>query len=612
MHELYLIVINVMLHYIPSNHSLTEAVVEESMGVNVDEVAVNKDDDNKVQRMLYFTKNKRIRQRITVMFKAMPLEYPLPRKIGLNNYFILDWKAPKPLALAKRHLPTFDGYVFTGWICCDGVMHVTTGNTSIVRCCGSRTYNSTIQLCCAGSDPADASVHNVSDPSLYGCCGLNVYAKSTQYCDELTTTVMYNIRRHRKSRSLTCTEGGCCDGKYVAFGKEDLTPNSDVFGCGCCGKVAYNVLTEECCSPEMESIARKGEICCNGKAVSARGGMVCCGGEAINLHNKRCCHKYGRKGRLLKESPYSLATEQCCGGEVVNGSVPCCNQKWPMNPKRQVCCPYHGPQNKTNHLQDACCEDQWTSFVQPYNSKTEVCIQNEVAKRDTMCEDGMALCGTTCYHPDTAICCSDVRVYSKLTDGDKCCGGEAYFTWSQSCCNGHLYNTSLLKCCCNGKIPYDPFTEKCLERKKRPTSCKVVGCPAHISSKGQLLKIKEHLLTNKWLVAKARSVVKPKLGDDFIQFLAVIVSSKEKKNIRIKVLRGCSPTIGKHKVVFLLRSEKVRRHKTLLIATQGDYILKRKGFYQRAKKCINLLLKGRPPRKNNECKTLFKRKIDIF
>ena len=48
MHELYLIVINVMLHYIPSNHSLTEAVVEESMGVNVDEVAVNKDDyDNK-------------------------------------------------------------------------------------------------------------------------------------------------------------------------------------------------------------------------------------------------------------------------------------------------------------------------------------------------------------------------------------------------------------------------------------------------------------------------------------------------------------------------------------------------------------------------------------
>ena len=54
-------------------------------------------------------------------------------------------------------------------------------------------------------------------------------------------------------------------GKYVAFGKEDLTPNSDVFGCGCCGKVAYNVLTEECCSPEMESIARKGEICCNGE-----------------------------------------------------------------------------------------------------------------------------------------------------------------------------------------------------------------------------------------------------------------------------------------------------------------------------------------------------------
>ncbi|KAK2145764.1 hypothetical protein LSH36_659g00008 [Paralvinella palmiformis] len=33
--------------YKPSNHSLTEASVEESIGVNFDEVAVNKDDDNK-------------------------------------------------------------------------------------------------------------------------------------------------------------------------------------------------------------------------------------------------------------------------------------------------------------------------------------------------------------------------------------------------------------------------------------------------------------------------------------------------------------------------------------------------------------------------------------
>ena len=59
-------------------------------------------------------------------------------------------------------------------------------------------------------------------------------------------------------------------GKYILLGKEDSSHENGVFGCSCCGKTAYNVLTEECCSPDQGVVARAGEICCNGELPVSR------------------------------------------------------------------------------------------------------------------------------------------------------------------------------------------------------------------------------------------------------------------------------------------------------------------------------------------------------
>ncbi|KAK2141416.1 hypothetical protein LSH36_1105g00023 [Paralvinella palmiformis] len=65
--------------YIPSNLCLREAVVEEYVGLNVDEVAVNKDDDNK-----YVHENKYIifHHQLFDLFSCFPVCSGLSSLIG--------------------------------------------------------------------------------------------------------------------------------------------------------------------------------------------------------------------------------------------------------------------------------------------------------------------------------------------------------------------------------------------------------------------------------------------------------------------------------------------------------------------------------------------------
>lgn len=132
-----------------------------------------------------------------------------------------------------------------------------------------------------------------------------------------------------------------------------------------------------------------------------------------------------------------------------------------------------------------------------------MCIHNKVQIKRLECRNGLVLCGSKCYDPEFEICCSKSgtsddkkMVYSKLEDGDQCCGERAYFMWTATCCNGHIYHTHGLKCCCNGTVPYHPANQHCIEGKTNPKFCKVMRCPHHVRSK-ELLK--DHFMKEQWL-----------------------------------------------------------------------------------------------------------------
>ena len=128
----------------------------------------------------------------------------------------------------------------------------------------------------------------------------------------------------------------------------------------------------------------------------------------------------------------------------------------------------------------------------------QMCIHSTVRTKKQKCRNGALPCGFKCYDPDFDVCCpssdngtgDNWMVYSRISDGDQCCGDKAYFSWEKTCCNGRLFNRPGLKCCCSQSIAYDPSSHQCIENRNDSTWCKVVGCPDQIRSKRQLKKSK--------------------------------------------------------------------------------------------------------------------------
>jgi len=105
-------------------------------------------------------------------------------------------------------------------------------------------------------------------------------------------------------------------------------------------------------------------------------------------------------------------------------------------------------------------------------------------------------------------------------------------------------------------------------------------------------------------------MVKRKLDADFVHFSGSILQPKHKRNIRIKVVKDCIDTGSKGAVWFLLKLDEDRQDKSIIIASDTDYIFKKKSVFKRIKACTKLLMRGKPLHKNKKCRILLGIKKD--
>ncbi|KAK2140066.1 hypothetical protein LSH36_1496g00035 [Paralvinella palmiformis] len=193
-------------------------------------------------------------------------------------------------------------------------------------------------------------------------------------------------------------------------------------------------------------------------------------------------------------------------------------------------------------------------------------------------------------------------VYSKLEDGDQCCGERAYFMWTATCCNGHIYHTHGLKCCCNGTVPYHPANQHCIEGKTNPKFCKVMRCPHHVRSK-ELLK--DHFMKEQWLVVGARSVVQSTKNSQLVEIIGEATSTEPKRIIKMVILQECYRKHHKHSVFFLSKAPS-RKNNSIIVITDRDMAMKRKSLDKLVLHCTRTVFKNEHHKSIKRCQRVIK------